>query len=191
MASAPKRKSVPAAVGRPAKPKPTHAKRNNNVPEFVTAKELAAHVGLSTKRILVMTSEGLLPREGKGRYKFAEAVRAYIKFKAEEGARKNQSTSADRLRDRREQKEALRIAREERELIHIDEADAGMQEVCGAVLEFVSGLPARITRDVRERQRIEGICDEGRLRLSDRFAKARRIVRDGIIAAEASDEDAA
>ncbi|HRP05864.1 MAG TPA: hypothetical protein PLV87_13210 [Opitutaceae bacterium] len=174
----------------PKKPEPP-AKRKGAVPEYVTAIDLAAHLSLSTKRIQQLSQEGVLDRQGRGKYEFSKAVQAYIKYKTELSERQNQSSSADRLRDRREQKEALRIAREERELIHIEEADAGMQEVCGAILDFVSSLPARITRDVRERQRIERICDEGRLRLSDRFAKARRVVRHGVDAAEATDEDAA
>ena len=167
------------------------AKRKGGLPEFVTSIDLGAHLGVTSKRVQQLSQEGVLERLGRGKYEFSKAVQAYIAYKVAFAEKQNQSTSADRLRDRREQKEALRIAREERELIHIDESDAAMQEVCGALLDFVSSLPARITRDVRERQRIEAICDAGRLRLSDRFEKARRAVRDGGEADEASEEDAA
>ncbi len=164
-------------------------KRKGAVADEVSTTDLAAHLGLTTARIRQLAQEGILVRQGRGAFSFSGSVQAYIKWRIEGVERHSQSSSTDKLRDQRAREIEIRTAKQERELIHIDEAMAGLEEVVGTYLELISGLPARITRIPRERQRIEAICDEERLRLADKFARSVRAVQTGASADEADDED--
>ena len=130
--------------------------------------------------ITKLVHDGVLPREKHGWYRMVECNHAFIKYREEIIARANQSTSADKLRDERAQEIRIKTAARERELIPLADALADGEEKAGLYLTSISGLPARITRNPRERQRIEAICDEERLRLSDRFAKQAKVLETGI-----------
>lgn len=163
---------------------------NSRLPDVINRTEMAIHLGVTVKWIGELTNEGVLVKaEGRGKYKFTESVQAFIKHKTASAERQNQSTSADALRDQRAHEIAIRTAKQERDLIPLDEAMATTDQQAGIYLESISGLPARMTRVPRERQRLEAICDEERLRLSDRFAELSKAQRTGIDPSETNAED--
>lgn len=164
-------------------------KAKKEIPDAVLAREIAPLLGVGMTRLPQLAKEGIIPKSVKGRYPVRETIVGYWKWKATSVERQNQSTSADKLRERRDEEIALRIAREKRELIPLSDALADHETITGQFLATISGLPARITRDPRERQRIEKICDEDRLRLTDLFAKQGRALQSGIPIGEADDED--
>ncbi len=145
----------------------------------VNAAELARVLGVTEARIRQLAGAGVIPRLRHGVYPLREAVQGYLASKLESLAKAQGSSSADRVRDERAKEIAQRTALQERVLIHIHEATAALDEIVGAYLEPVSGLPARMTRNPRERERLEGICDGERLRLADRFARTARFLRAG------------
>ncbi|QKC91034.1 hypothetical protein EB230_23465 [Mesorhizobium sp. NZP2234] len=69
------------------------------------------------------------------------------------------------------------------------EAVAALDRVTGDFLQAIGGLPARITREPRERQRIEAIIDTGRQRLSDKFDEMSNNLRAGLPDDEPDDEE--
>lgn len=159
------------------------------LPKTVDRRTLSAHLGISAKRIDQLVKEGFITKVGKGAYPFSESVQGYGRsMKATiEGQTKN--VSANRAQNARAAEIELRMAREDRKIIDLTEAVAALDRVAGDFLQTVGGLPARITRDPRERQRIEAICDAERLRLSDHFAQSAQALRSGLPPDQADDED--
>lgn len=160
------------------------------LPKNVSLSALAALLGLTTRWVTKLVEAGTLPPpSGRSAYDLDACVKGYIASLKATAERAKDTSSADKLRDRREQEIALRMATKERGLIPLDDAVAAYDYATGEYLTSVSTLPARITRNPRERQRIESICDAERLRLSDRFAKRGKALRTGEPVAEAGDED--
>lgn len=173
-----------------AKKSKAETKRSGSLPAIVNRTEMAIHLGVTMQWVGQLAEQGVLIRaEGRGKFKFSESVQAFIKHKMASAERQNQSTSADALRETRAQEIAIKIAKQERDLIPLEEALAAYDEATGIYLESISGLPARMTRVPRERQRLEAICDEERLRLSDRFAERGKALRTGVEPAQADAED--
>lgn len=170
----------------PAEPKRI---KPGQLPKQVTTADLAVLLGITAMRVKQLVAEGVVPRAAPGRFDLAEAVQAYIKYKSGLAERQTQTKSADALRDQRAEEIALRNEARKRSLIPLTEAVEAVEKVTGAFLAAVSGLPARITRVPRERERIEAICDEERLRLTDLFAEQGKALRTGVGTAEADLED--
>ena len=80
------------------------------------------------------------------------------------------------------------MMKEDREIVMLDEALAVQDELSGAFLDVLGGLPARITRDQKERRRIEAVCDEERDRLAKSFAEKAHALRTGDFDSEAFEE---
>jgi hypothetical protein len=175
---------MPGRTGRPI----GRPKIPNNIPDEVTARDLAAFIGITQIRVQQLAKDDRIPRLARGKYPFAAAVKAYYGLKIDHAAQ-HQSSSADLLREKRAREIEIKTAQRERDLIPMSEALACADDVTGAFLHSISGLPARMTRNPRERQRLEAICDEERLRLFDRFAKSREVLRSGTASSEAVPED--
>ncbi|QPC87134.1 hypothetical protein GA830_10550 [Mesorhizobium sp. NBSH29] len=164
--------------------------RTGNIAPVVNRTEMAIHLGVTIQWIGKLAEEGVLIRaDGRGKFQFSESVQSFIRHKTASIERQSQSTSADALRDQRAHEISIKIARQERDLIPLDDAMAVTEKLVGIFLESISGLPARMTRVPRERQRFEAICDEERLRLSDRFGELAKTVRTGIDSSETLSED--
>ncbi|MER9937430.1 hypothetical protein [Mesorhizobium sp. M0088] len=144
---------------------------------------------LTPVRIDQLVREGHIPKLGRGRYPLEASVHGYIKFLKGTIAGQTKSASSNRAQDARAAEIELRMAREDRRIVDMGEAVAALDKVTGDFLQSIGGLPARITREPRERQRIEAICDAERLRLSDRFAESAQALRSGLPADQADDED--
>ena len=160
------------------------------IPQHVTQRDLAYFLGVAPSTITAMAKQGIFTRDANGKLDFPVAVKAYYDHKMGKlEERERPETSADRLRAKRELELDRKMAREDREIITLDEAMEAVDKVTGFYLASLSFIPARITNVVRERQRIEAILDEERQRLSDHFAKEGTALRTGIEVAEAGAED--
>ena len=185
MATKPKAEPVKRGRGRPKKDtsQPT-------IPQHVTQRDLAVFLGVAPSTITAMAKQGIFTRDANGKLDFPVAVAAYFAHKmAKVEEKERPETSADRLRAKRELELERKMAREDREIIMMDEAIETLDEMTGLYLASLSSIPARITNVVRERQRIEAILDEERQRLSDGLIKKSTALRTGIEAAEAGGED--
>ena len=86
--------------------------------------------------------------------------------------RRSAKSAADsRVRDARALEIELRIAERSRELIPVEDALNDMAELAGMVRSELAGLPARLTRIVAERQKVETEIDGVLSRLSQRAAE--------------------
>ncbi|RWL87726.1 MAG: hypothetical protein EOR67_16135 [Mesorhizobium sp.] len=146
---------------------------------------LAELFGVSAQAIARLARAGVIGKTGRGQYPLGPSVRAYVDYKIASEAARRGTGSSDRVRDARAAEIELRIAREERKLISLDECNSCVDEIIGTFITMLSTLPAQITKDIRERQRIEAIIDAGRQRVSDKFAK----LSSNLISGEEPDDD--
>lgn len=133
--------------------------------------------------------QGYIPRAVKGAYPLVAVVQGYIKSLKDDEKRSTKTAADNRVRDARAAEIERRMAREDREIITLEEAMASHEDVTGEYLQSISGLPARITRNQSERRRIEVICDAERTRLATRFDKSASALRTGQPAIDADGED--
>lgn len=160
-------------------------------PILVSQQELSARLGLTTRWIYDLTKDGVFTKlDGKyGQYDLDASHKAYTVYKLAKEAEKRAPSVTDGLTLRKEQLLKQRLDREARVLINIDEALAVVDIVTGHFLEVISGLPARVTRNIAERKRIEAITDAVRTKLAGIFGAEREALRSGVPVGEAVDED--
>lgn len=158
-------------------------------PNTIDTAMAAALLKITPRYVRQISSQGWYKPAGRDRWNLIELVQGYIDFLKDEGRRTSKSAAESRVRDARAAEIERRLAREDRTIIMLDEAMAFVDLISGDFLQSIGGLPARITREPRERQRIERICDAERLRLSDLYAERSRSLRTGQSAAHADAED--
>jgi hypothetical protein len=121
-------------------------------------------VKLSELRTLFADTEGRLDRlvasgrikeTGPGQVGLVEAVTAFLSSLRADLAARSATASAETFREARATASELRLAEQRRDLIPIEEADLAVTQVVGAINSTIASIPARSTRDVRLRRRLE------------------------------------
>jgi hypothetical protein len=155
----------------------------------ISAEVAAALIRVTPRWLQKLAADGWVKREARGQYTIKNTVHGYLDFRDDE-ARKATKTDGDkRVRDARAREIELRTAREENELVPIEEATAFVQGVIGAMTSRLNGLPAQITRDLNERRRIETILDRVRAEMDAKLAELAATYRNGPAADPADSED--
>lgn len=162
------------------------AKEQANTINTATA---AALIKVTPRYVQQLASKGCFRPIARDRWNLVDVVQGYVAWLKDEGRQASKSAAESRVRDARATEIEQRIAREDRKLVTMEEATATLDEIAGSFITLVSRLPHRITRDPRERRRIEAIIDAERLRLSDTFAKTARKLKAGQALVDADDED--
>ena len=136
---------------------------------LVSTAQAAKLVGVGTKRITDMRDQGLLNPGRRGRWKLVDVIAAREKMHNQARANLKGESAAQRATNARTNEIELRIARQERRLIPTDEVRDLFEDIVGSFVTSLSSLPTRITRNKRERDRIDRIIDQERTRLADEF----------------------
>lgn len=133
---------------------------------------VASFLGVSLERVRQLAEEGVIPREGKGKFPLRPCILAYCTWTRDEGRKANKSAASSRVQDRRSRLLDIQIAREEHRLIETDEALAVVDEIVATFKSELQGLPTRVTKDVALRSSIEHeidrICDTAANLLAER-----------------------
>ena len=139
-------------------------------PEEVTADELAALIGVTTKTIRNHAERGVVVRAGRGKYLLAESIRRML-ADARKGSRPNDlhREQLALVREKRRSAE-LRNAEAEGRVIDLSEAEAVVDAIVATFRVGLDGLPAKITRDVSLRKQIKAEADAILLAASRKFA---------------------
>lgn len=162
------------------------ADEKTNLIDTATA---AALLKVTPRWIQQLAADGWIKAAGRGKWPLVGTVQGYIAFLKDENARKTKSASQSAVQEARAEEIRRRIAREDRQTIDLAEALEALDRATGEFVQSLSGLPARITRNPRERQRIEAIVDGERQRLADRFAEIAGSLSTGVVSADTGDED--
>lgn len=136
-------------------------------------------MGLTTRWIYDLTQDGVFKQVQGKKYDLCATILAYGEYKLAQANEKRAPSATENLAKRKEDLIARRMAREDRNLIEMSDALETVDLVTGAFIEAMSGLPARLTRNIDERKRFEAICDGVRSRLDEAFGEQREALRTG------------
>lgn len=154
----------------------------------VSGVALSKFFGISPERLRVLKNEGVIVASGR-KYDFFRSTRSYIDRLRDGASKKQGGTLDDQLKEAKIREIDQRLAINSRELIPLDEAMGGFDAAAGMILEVFSGLPSQISRDVRERKRIEEICDIARRALATQFSKIAAGIQSAIEDPDTQEED--
>lgn len=158
-------------------------------PILVSQRELSARLGLTTRWIYDLTQDGVFVQVSGKKYDLDASHRAYAEHRLKLVTEKKAPSASESLAKRKEELLQRRLDRESRTIIPMADALAVVDYVTGAFNEAISGLPARITRNIDERKRIETICDGVRTSLDKAFGEQRTSLQTGLPVGETSEED--
>ena len=146
----------------------------------VSTADLAEILGVSARRIQQLAVAGVLRRQSHGEWVLPESVQAFVEHKVQSEIKrlsKGEANGADRLKEIKIRREALKLAREERELVPLADAIYAMDQVAGTVALQVNNIPARYTRDLDERDRLQAEIDDVLKTVADRIEKCGAALR--------------
>lgn len=156
--------------------------------KMVNQTEMAAILKMTTRFLRKLQSDGVITAD-KGKFHVGDTVRAYCDFLKVGSEKKSGNASMDTLRDEKAREIRMNRLRKEGQLIPYDLAETVLQEIIGDFNAYLSGLPAELTGDPKQRPRYHDIIDHGRLRLADRTAKRLQAFGSGSTLSDAETED--
>ena len=113
---------------------------------------------VSTRRLQQLAKDGWIAPSGRNRYPLVSVVQGYAAYLRDQIGKAARGSDAEaRLRNARAREVELRTARLDGTVIDLDEALSATSEMPGLFIACLEGLPARITRDARERTRLQRI----------------------------------
>lgn len=141
-----------------------------------TTAELAQTWGVTKQFIGQLVDQGWFkPLEGhRGVFNAADAHNGFIRYLRDEGRRTTKSAADSRVRDARAQEIEMRVSLRSGDLMKRAEHVETLDEVIGFFRSELSGLPARLSRDLQERGRIEQALNDILDRIAALAAKSAR-----------------
>jgi uncharacterized coiled-coil protein SlyX len=170
-------KGAPVAGNGPASGADAGAGRG----QLITSGLAARLLMVSPERVRQLSKEGWIEKQGRDQFYLVDVVQGYIRFRNDSERRATKSVAANRVSDARAREVELRIAERERRLVELSEMIALADKLVGMFRAEMSGLPARVTRDLQIRRTIETAIND----ILDRIADA-AVSRAGMVA-EGSD----
>lgn len=146
---------------------------------LIAAGQAARLLMISDERIRQIVKLGYIPRSNKGMYPLVELIQGYIKFLKDDERRSSKSATASRMQDAKAAEIEMRIAEKRRELIPLEEADAALSFLVGKVRSEFSGLPARATRDMPLRRKLESEVNGSLNRIAQQLRTYSGTLREG------------
>lgn len=104
-----------------------------------------------------LIAAGKVVPDGEGRVDIVAVLPIYFSELRAELRASTATAASERARVARAASAELRLAEARREMIEVEDATAAVDHLVGAILTGLSGLPARITRDIPTRRKIEAI----------------------------------
>lgn len=101
-----------------------------------------------------------VPKAGRGKWNLVSVVQGYIRFLKDEDRRSSKSASASRMQDVKTARLELQMRAESRELVPFDDAKLVLDTAAGLMRSSVMAVPAKFTRDLKERRRLENLLSE-------------------------------
>ena len=138
--------------------------------QTITLQQAATLLNRSVSWVQKLVTDGYIVRAGTNQYSVVAIVRALMAYYDDLLENTNKAAAASRATDARTREIELRIAERRRDLIPQEDARAVGREMAAMIKAEFSGLPARFTRDLAERRRLEQEIDGS----FDRLAAAAR-----------------
>lgn len=138
----------------------------------LTVNQVASLTGRSTQWVQKLAKAGFISKESHGQYALVSIIRGIIAYYEDLYSKNNKSAAATRATEARTREIELRIQQRTRELIPLEDARAELADWASSVRAEFQGLPARYTRDPKERLKLEQEIDAAFGRLSRKISQA-------------------
>lgn len=158
------------------------AEKNESTPEggnIISLDVAGRLLKLTPERIRQLMKDGYIPRDKPGRVSLVGAVQGYVQFLKDLASKTTKTAADSRVRDARAQEIEMRNAERMRKLIPVEDASAALDHLLGVVNEQLNGLPARITRDLEQRRKIEAEVNAAKEKIAKALATSADVVEKG------------
>lgn len=145
----------------------------------ISAPMAAKLIKVSDQWVRQLVKSGYITPVSRGRYSLVNVVHGYIDFLKDEERRTSKSASASRVSDARAQEIEMRNAERSRALIPIEEAIEAQDYLVGKVSQALAGIPARFTRHIPDRRKLEAVCNAAQSEIAKALATAGDAARTG------------
>lgn len=106
-----------------------------------------------------LVSEGYIVRSAHNKYSLVAIVRGTVSYYEDLLEKSNKAAAASRATDARTREIELRIAERRGQLMPIEDFRQAIAVISAATKAELVGLPARVTRDLTERKKLEAELD--------------------------------
>lgn len=158
---------------------------------MITIVQAARLLMISDERVRQLVKAGYIPKAARNTYPLVGVVQGYIRSLKDEQKGATKIVAENKVRDARAEVLQMQIAERKRELVPIEDAAATLDKVMATVVAELTGLPARVTRDVPMRRAIEKELDAARNRMAATLRTSAATLRaGGDVFADAAEADA-
>jgi len=157
----------------------------------VRVEQAAALIRVSVRRIQQLQQEGWIKRDENGVLSIISVVHGYLDAKDKEIEQIRLKAADNDVRRAKASLLNMSLAEKQRELVPRDEAEEFVQLLIGEVVSRLQGLPARYTRDVNERKRLDQLVGAIRSEVADIAGKLGAAFRVGGEFIDTAGEDGA
>lgn len=156
--------------------------QTNGAPDWgapISMRDAAELLGVTVERVGQLVRSGHIERIGRGKTTARSAVQGYAGFLKESSDRATRTSAQERVAAARAAEIEMRTAERMRDLIPIEEAGQAMDIVVGVVLSEALSVPARVTRDLPLRRKIEDEIHDMQNRICAALRKQRTAIKTG------------
>ena len=154
----------------------------------ITLGQASRLLKISDERVRQLSQAGYFQRVTHGRYPLVGVVHGYLRYRNDRREKVEQAASSP-LSEAKLAAIERRMAREDRDLIAMDEALHAYDVAAGIYVDSLRSLPAQITNDPAERARLGAIVEIDVQRLERQFAAGRQRLVTGQDEAATEDEE--
>lgn len=147
--------------------------------QLVKISTLAALFGVTERQARNLLQEAGVQPAKRGEWNLVLAVRGVFSRLRETRLSSEVTKARTRQIEAVAKKHELATRRAERELIPVEDAQAALDVAMGSVVAELSGLPARVTRDMVLRRKIEAEMNEARIRMASTVSTSARFIAEG------------
>ena len=135
-------------------------KKKQADPGVITTTQAAELLMVSEAWIGKLHKMEYVPKVERGRWNLVAVVQGYIRFLKDEDRRRSKSASHSRMTDIKAERLEMQMRAERRELVQLGEAQLVLDTAAGLMQSSLMAVPAKFTRDIAERRRLEKLIAE-------------------------------
>jgi len=133
----------------------------------ITTDMAARLLMVSKARIGQLEKMEYFQKIAKNRWNLAAVVQGYIKFLKDEERRSSKSAGASRIQSIRGDRLEMEMAEKRRQLVPVEDVRVVLDSAAGLMRSEMMAVPARFTRDVADRKRLDGIIATAMNKVAD------------------------
>lgn len=142
-------------------------KKKQSAPGVVTTAQAAKLLMVSEAWIGKLHKMEYVPKVGRGQWNLVAVVQGYIRFLKDEDRRSSKSAAAARGRDVKTELLEMQMREKRRELVPRDDVLLVLDTAASLTQSTLMAVPAKFTRDIRERRRLEKLIADALNRVAD------------------------